>query len=188
MGAALAHAAIAAGYDVVIVSGPVEAKYPPGAEVVRVVSTEEMLAECLRVFPSCDGLLAVAAPCDYRPQAIALQKIHKTGRGLDLHLVETPDIVARLGAIKTSQWMVAFALETEDRRLRAQQKLERKKCDMVVVNGPAAMDSVDTQVEVLDPAGRVLAQLAGSKPQVAEELFRVIQRHLIRPGDRQRID
>ena len=50
--------------------------------------------------------------------------------------------------------MVAFALETEDQRLRAMQKLERKSCDLIVVNGPAAMHAEDTQVEVLDAGAR----------------------------------
>ena len=144
MGKALAEAALEAGHEVVIVSGPVEVRYPRAARVLPVISTEEMLDACLDVFPECDGLIAAAAPCDYRPKVVASQKIRKTGGTLDVQFVETPDIVARLGAIKTSQWMVAFALETEDLRMRAMQKLERKKCDLIVVNGPAAMHAADT--------------------------------------------
>jgi phosphopantothenoylcysteine decarboxylase / phosphopantothenate---cysteine ligase len=180
MGQALAEAAIEAGHEVLIVSGPVELKYPHAAEVLSVVSTEEMLATCLEVFPSCDGLIAVAAPCDYRPRAVAAQKIRKTGRPLELQLIETSDIVARLAAIKLSQWMVAFALETEDRRMRAMQKLERKKCDLIVVNGPAAMHAANTHVEVLDHRGQVLAGLSGAKRHVARGIFRLVEERLIR--------
>jgi phosphopantothenoylcysteine decarboxylase/phosphopantothenate--cysteine ligase len=180
MGKALAEAALAAGHDVVIVSGPVEARYPPAARVVPVVSTEEMLAACLDVFPQCAGLIAAAAPCDYRPRVVAAEKIRKTGTGIDLHLVETPDIVARLRAIKTSQWMVAFALETADRRMRAMQKLERKRCDLIVANGPASMHAATAEVEVIDGQGRVLAAARGSKRQVAKAVFRVIEEHLMR--------
>ena len=143
MGKALAEAALEAGHEVVIVSGPVEVRYPQAARVLPVISTEEMLAACLGVFPQCDGLIAAAAPCDYRPKVVAAQKIRKTGGTLDVQFVETPDIVARLGAIRTTQWMVAFALETEDLRMRAMQKLERKKCDLIVVNGPAAMHAAE---------------------------------------------
>src|SRR6476661_8269764 len=50
------------------------------------------------------GLIAAAAPCDYRPHAVATEKIHKTGGTLDVQFVETPDIVAKLRAIKTTQW------------------------------------------------------------------------------------
>lgn len=180
MGKALAEAALAAGHEVVIVSGPVEVRYPRAAQVLPVVSTEEMLAACLEMFPNCAGLIAAAAPCDYRPRVVATEKIRKTGTVLDVHLVETPDIVARLGAIRTSQWMVAFALETTDHRMRAMQKLERKKCDLIVANGPATMNSTTAQVEVIDPQGCVLAAGHGSKRQVAKMVFRVIEEHLMR--------
>lgn len=179
MGAALASAVIEAGYQAVIVSGPVDIEYPQAAEFVPVVSTEEMLEASLQVFPTCDGLIAVAAPCDYRPVVVASEKIRKTGEPLELRLVETPDIVASLAQIKGSQWMVAFALETEDERMRALQKLERKSCDLIVINGPEAMHAVDTQVEVIDAAGRVLASLCGSKRQVAGNVVSVIQQRLI---------
>jgi len=169
-----------AGHEVTVVSGPVEIRYPKAARVLPVVSTEEMLAACLTVFPDCDGLIAAAAPCDYRPKVVAAQKIRKTGGTLDVQFIETPDIVARLGAIKTSQWMVAFALETEDLRMRAMQKLERKRCDLIVVNGPAAMQAADTKVEVIDAQGEVLAAAAGSKRQVARTLLRVIEIRLMR--------
>ena len=179
MGCALAAAAVEAGHEVVVVSGPVELKYPEAARVVPVVSTEEMLEASLAEFPRCDGLIGVAAPCDYRPVHISAQKIAKTGKPLQLRLVETEDIVATLGTVKRSQWMVAFALETEDVRMRALQKLERKKCDLIVVNGPAAIHAADTQVELIDRTGESVAQIAGSKDSVAREIFRVIQERLI---------
>jgi phosphopantothenoylcysteine decarboxylase / phosphopantothenate---cysteine ligase len=182
MGQALAEAAMAAGHQVVIVSGPVDVKYPAAAEVRQVVSTEDMLAECLKIFPECDGLIAVAAPCDYRPRTVATQKIRRTGGPLELRLVETADIVARLAAIKTRQWLVAFALETEDRRMRAMQKLERKRCDMIVVNGPAAVHAQNTRVEVIAKQGGVLAELSGSKRHVAKEIFEIVEERLIGKG------
>jgi phosphopantothenoylcysteine decarboxylase/phosphopantothenate--cysteine ligase len=180
MGKALAEAALDAGHHVVVVSGPVEVQYPAAAFMIPVVSTEDMLAACLEAFPKCDGLIAAAAPCDYRPKMVAREKIRKTGRGLDVHLIETPDIVARLSTIRTSQWMVAFALETEDHRMRAMQKLERKKCDLIVANGPASMHAASTEVEVLDAAGAVLAAAHGSKQHVAEEVLRIISERLMR--------
>ena len=182
MGAALAAAAVEAGHQVVVVSGPVDVTYPAGAEVVPVVSTDDMLAACLTAFPACDGLIAVAAPCDYRPSAVSPQKIRKSGGPLRLELVETPDVVAALAAIKTaSQWLVAFALETEDQHLRAMQKLERKSCDLIVVNGPEAIDAADTRVEILGKDGQVLGSFSGGKSAVARDIFGVIQRQLIPP-------
>ena len=182
MGAALAASAIEAGHEVVIVSGPVNVKYPADAEVVPVVSTEEMLAACQKIFPTCNGLIAVAAPCDYRPIAVEPHKIHKSGKPLCLELVETPDIVVTLAAKKKdSQWIVAFALETEDQRMRAMQKLERKSCDLIVVNGPDAIHSEDSQVEILGKEGRTLGEFSGSKIEVAKDIFAVIARELIHP-------
>jgi phosphopantothenoylcysteine decarboxylase/phosphopantothenate--cysteine ligase len=182
MGAALAEAAIEAGHQVTVVSGPVNVAYPAGIEVIPVVSTEEMLAASLRAFPNCDGLIAVAAPCDYRPAAVSPHKIHKSGNGLRLDLVETPDIVASLAAKKSHQWLVAFALETEDGHLRAMRKLESKSCDLIVVNGPAAIDAAHTQVEILGKEGGVVGSFSGGKSQVARDVFALIQRRLIDPA------
>src|ERR1700760_4546269 len=167
MGCALAEAALALGYEVVIVSGPVEVDYPAGARVVSVVSTEEMLLVAAREFESCDGLIGAAAPCDYRPVRIESNKIAKTGQPIDLHLIETDDVVATLGAKKGVRWVVGFALETEDHRLRALAKLERKFCDLMVSNGPQAISSADNEVEVLSPVGEVLASISGTKESVA---------------------
>jgi phosphopantothenoylcysteine decarboxylase/phosphopantothenate--cysteine ligase len=180
MGSALAAAAIEAGHDVLVVSGPVDVDYPDRAQVVPVVSTEEMLEACLELFPACDGLIGVAAPSDYRPMKVEMRKIRRTGEPLKVHLVETPDVVALMGAIKTAQWMVAFALETEDERMRALQKLERKSCDLVVVNGPGSMHALETDVEVIDPAGNVLTAASGGKIEVAKKVFQVIESRLIR--------
>ena len=96
MGKALVEAALASGHQVVVVSGPVVVDYPREAEVIPIVTTEELLSVCQRIFPGCDGLIAAAAPCDYRPQRVESHKISKTGGPLVLHLIETPDVVATL--------------------------------------------------------------------------------------------
>ncbi len=179
MGKSLAEAFLAAGHDVEIVSGPVEVTYPAQAEVVPVVSTEEMLEACLNLFPECDGMIAAAAPCDYRPIRVASHKLAKTGESLKLHLVETPDVVALCGAIKEHQWIVAFALETEDHRMRALQKLERKSADLIVLNGPGAIHAADTEIEIIDPRGEILAAIAGSKQKVAQGIVQIVQERLL---------
>lgn len=180
MGAALAEAALALGHEVIVVSGPVEVQYPAAAEVVSVISTEEMLAASRQAFADCDGLIGAAAPCDYRPVQVETNKIAKTGEPLVLHLIETDDIVATLGAEKGTRWVVGFALETEDHRLRALAKLERKHCDLIVSNGVEAMHSLDNQVEILNPAGTILKQVSGSKLVVAQEIMAVITERLIK--------
>ena len=180
MGRALAEAALELGHEVIVVTGPVAVTYPPAAEVRQIVSTEELLAACEELFPSCDGVIGAAAPCDYRPVRVEEHKLTKTGQPLVLNLVETPDVMATLGAAKRrGQWLVGFALETDDQRFRALTKLERKSCDLIVLNGPDAMDALDNQVEVLDRSGAVALALAGSKEQVARGILQAITERLI---------
>jgi phosphopantothenoylcysteine decarboxylase/phosphopantothenate--cysteine ligase len=178
MGRALAQAALARGHAVVVVSGPVAMRYPAGAEVVPVITTEEMLAACLREFPRCDGVIGVAAPCDYRPVQVEDRKIAKSGGPLLLKLVETPDVVATLGGQKEHQWIVGFALETDDHHFRAVTKLQSKKCDLMVLNRPEAIGAASNAVEVLDPSGQVVASLAGPKARVAAGILELIDRRL----------
>lgn len=180
MGCALAEAALELGHDVVVVSGPVEVTYPRQLEVIEVVSTEEMLSACQTLFPQCDGMIGAAAPCDYRPVAVADHKIAKTGTPLELRLIETPDVVATLGhAKRPDQWVVGFALETDDQRFRALVKLEKKCCDLMVLNGPEAMNAQENSVEIFDRSGALVESLSGAKPLVARGILRTIQRLLI---------
>jgi phosphopantothenoylcysteine decarboxylase/phosphopantothenate--cysteine ligase len=180
MGKALAEAALAQGHEVVVVSGPVIVEYPAAARVVPIVSTEELLDVCRAEFANCDGVIGAAAPCDYRPVKVEAQKIAKTGDPLVLHLIETPDVMATLGAEKRpTQWLVAFALETDDARFRALTKLEKKSCDLIVLNGPTAMDALDNAVEILNKHGDVVRQITGAKEKVAAGILEVIASRLI---------
>jgi phosphopantothenoylcysteine decarboxylase/phosphopantothenate--cysteine ligase len=179
MGRALAEAALSLGHEVVVISGPVEVEYPPAARLVPVVSTEDMLAAAAAEFETCDGLIGAAAPCDYRPMRVESHKIAKTGQPIDLHLIETDDVVATLGAKKGRRWVVGFALETEDHRLRALAKLERKFCDLMISNGAEAISSTDNSVEIITPTGEVLASVAGSKEDVATQILSIVSTRLI---------
>jgi phosphopantothenoylcysteine decarboxylase/phosphopantothenate--cysteine ligase len=179
MGKSLAEAALALGHEVVVVSGPVEVEYPPEASVVPVISTEDMLTAAAKEFETCDGFIGAAAPCDYRPMRVESHKIAKTGQPIDLHLIETDDVVATLGSKKGRRWVVGFALETEDHRLRALAKLERKFCDLMISNGPEAISSTDNNVEVITHGGEVIASIAGSKDDVATRILSIINARLI---------
>ena len=179
MGAALAEAALAAGHEVVIVSGPVEIAYPDAAEVISVISTREMLSACRERFAECDGFIATAAPCDYSPAEFSDRKLAKNGERLLLELTETPDIAAALGQEKGHRWIVCFALETHDAHARAAEKLKRKNGDLVVVNGPDAISGPSTSVEVMTREGGIVASFDGTKRAVARELFTLIEARLI---------
>lgn len=180
MGSCLVQAALDLGHEVVVVTGPVDLEYPTGAEVIEIVSTADLLAACQRIFPQCDGLIGAAAPCDYKPVEVADHKIRKSGETLEIKLVETEDVVAHLGSIKSDkQWTVGFALETEDARFRALSKLIRKSCDLVVLNGVAAIDSDQNAVEIISGRGEILTTESGSKQQVATAVLKAIQSQLI---------
>jgi phosphopantothenoylcysteine decarboxylase/phosphopantothenate--cysteine ligase len=180
MGRALSQASLDRGHRVVVVSGPVPLEYPAAAEVIRVVSTEQMLTAASEAFERCDGLIGAAAPCDYRPTRTASQKISKTGNALQLELEETADVVATLGSKKGDRWVVGFALETADHRLRAVAKLARKCCDLIVSNSTEAIDAVDNRVEVLAPGGEVVGAFAGPKTAVAKAILAIIEERLVR--------
>lgn len=180
MGKALAESALLAGHQVTVITGPVNIEYPSAAEVHQVVTTGQMLETAQQLFPLHDGLIGAAAPCDYMPQKIRTEKIAKDGRPLQLELIETPDIVASVASQKRSdQWVVGFALETEDQRFRAIVKMQRKCCDLMVSNSPAAIDSDDNDVEILTTDGNIMAQVSGTKQQVAQAIIKAIQTRLL---------
>jgi phosphopantothenoylcysteine decarboxylase/phosphopantothenate--cysteine ligase len=171
------------GHDVTIVTGPVEVAYPSEAQIISVVSTDEMLSKAVECFPEFDGAIGAAAPCDYQPTEVASRKISKTGDGISLDLIETPDVIATLGGIKRSdQWVVGFALETDDHHFRAITKAQRKCCDLIVLNDVAAIDSKYNEIELLQPDGSCILKIAGAKSQVADAIVAAIQATLIRPN------
>lgn len=181
MGAALAAAAIAAGHQVVVISGPVSIDYPEEAELIPVVTTDEMLTAAVETFQHCDGMIGAAAPCDYMPRLVQTHKISKTGKPLTIELIETADVVATLGQSKRDdQWVVGFALESEDQHFRAIVKLERKHCDLMVSNGPSAIDADRNEIELLDTNGDILAKMEGPKEEVARGILQHIDQRLIK--------
>lgn len=183
MGNSLAKAALQAGHQVVLVSGPVRVRYPSAVKLIEVETTQQMLEACLDQFGKCDGLIGAAAPCDYQPASVSRSKLKKTGRPLLLKLIETPDIVATLGKSKrANQWTVGFALESEDARFQAIGKLQRKLCDLVVVNGVQAINSENNEIEIIDRREQTLLRAAGTKQKLARLILQTVEQRLIRPS------
>lgn len=175
MGAALAEAAILKGHEVTIVTGPVSISYPDNAKVVDIETTQELLDACNQLYPDCDGAIGAAAPCDYKPIRVSEEKIKKTGGPLLLELIETADVVASMGEQKRpDQWLVGFALETDDARFRALSKLQRKCCDLVVLNGPSAINAGENSIEMIDPEGNIILDVNGSKREVANQIVEIL--------------
>src|SRR5579863_647629 len=171
MGYALAQAAREAGHDVVLVSGPVGLAPPAECEFHAVESTEEMRDACDAHFPRCQGVIGAAAVCDYRPAERRAAKLAKTVKPLLLELFETPDILAELGRRKEHRWIVGFALEAQNARENALQKLMTKGCDAIVLNRPSAVGAESNDVELIDAQGVTRATWQAAKIDIARALI-----------------
>ncbi len=136
MGVAIADCLATQGAEVTLVLGP--SKINPAensVKVIRVNTAEEMYRAAEEGFQTCDGAILAAAVADYRPKEIAVQKIKKKSEDLVIALEKTPDIAASLGDLKRkNQFIVGFALETNDEAANAKEKLEKKNFDFIVLN------------------------------------------------------
>ena len=180
MAAALAQAALAAGHEVTIVSGPVQLRYPTAARVIPVITTRDMLDASLAELPSVEGVVATAAPCDFEPVRRVAGKIPRQGDGLALELAPTPDVIATLARKSVSrQWFVAFALEPGADPRRAFQKIEAKRCDLIVVNDVTAIEGTHTAVTVYDRSHAAVGSKAGTKRAVDTWLIRLFTTRLM---------
>jgi phosphopantothenoylcysteine decarboxylase/phosphopantothenate--cysteine ligase len=135
-GYAIAAAAQAAGADVVLVSGPVDLRDPPGVSVLRVESARDMLHRVEAALPA-DIAIFAAAVADWRVANEGEQKLKKTSAGMPpLQLVENPDILATISHLKEKRppLVIGFAAETEQLIENAKAKIARKGCDWIVAN------------------------------------------------------
>jgi phosphopantothenoylcysteine decarboxylase/phosphopantothenate--cysteine ligase len=174
MGYRLAEAARARGAGVVLVSGPTTLEPPAGVEVVRVRSAEEMARAVESRAAASAVIVMAAAVSDYRPEAVAAQKMKKGEGGKALALERTRDILLELGRRKDGQVLVGFAAETENVREHARKKLREKNLDLVVANDVTREDSgfaADTNAAILiDPHGEEELPLL-AKRELADRIF-----------------
>lgn len=179
MGYALAQACQKLGADVILVSGPVSIDVPDGVTRVSVNSAREMLDACEKaVQHGCDIFIGSAAVADYRPKAVADQKMKKQGdSGLSIELVQNPDIIAEIAQHANRPYMVGFAAETQDVIAYAKGKLERKGLDMVIANDVSRTDigfnSEQNEVIVVTASGQQALPLL-SKAELADKIVREI--------------
>lgn len=170
MGYAIAQAGLQLGWDVVLVSGPVEISPPVGCEFHSVITTGQMREAAVRLFPGCDGVIATAAVCDYKPKERITGKLSKTGGPITIEMIETDDVLAELGRMKEHRWVVGFALEAQNPRENALQKLRRKNCDWIVLNSPNAIGSETNECEFIGADGETVTHWSGAKAEVATGL------------------
>lgn len=181
MGYALAQAAIDAGAQTTLVSGPVHLPAPDHARVVKVESAAEMLEQCLLLLTDCDIFIACAAVADYRPAAVEQQKIKKGAEQISLMLVRNPDIVATVAASEKRPFVVGFAAETQELLTHAREKMSRKGLDMIIANDVSdrsiGFNSDNNQATVLWADGEQPLPL-GSKAAMARQVIALIARQL----------
>ena len=136
MGYAIAEELANLGADVHLVSGPVHIQTQnPKIKLYKVESALEMLEICTNLFADCDVAIMAAAVADYRPESFETNKIKKSSDDLVLKLLKNPDILATLGTIKKQgQFLIGFALETNNEINNAKEKLLRKNADAIVLN------------------------------------------------------
>lgn len=171
MGYAFAEALMAAGHQVVLVSGPVALKSPSRVKVIAVETAREMLAACRREWPGCDGLVAAAAVADWRPAKTARKKLDGSGPRT-LSLVPNPDILATLARRKGNRQVVGFALQDRNGEKKALMKLEKKGMDWVILNGLVAQGASSAEV--------VLLGKDGSREKIGPSPKKILAKALVR--------
>jgi phosphopantothenoylcysteine decarboxylase/phosphopantothenate--cysteine ligase len=134
MGFAVAREAARRGAAVTLVAGPTHLPDPPGVEVVRVETTEEMRDAVMSRFEDVDAVVKAAAVADWRPKERAEGKLKKDAGAPEVLLEPTPDILRELGEGKGDRILVGFAAETDDLETAGREKLRGKNLDLVVVN------------------------------------------------------
>ena len=178
MGFSIANAAQKRGAKVQLVTGPVNLTTPDNVDRIDVVSANEMKKEIKKRFKDIDVLIMSAAVADYQPIKVADQKIKKKTNDLSIPLKKTPDILRDIAKIKKKQIVIGFALETENEKKNAYNKLKHKNLDAIILNSLAdkgAGFGHDTnKITLITPSEERNFELK-SKDLVAEDILNFIE-------------
>jgi len=179
MGFALANVAANLGAQVVLISGPVGLTINHSfIKVVPITSAAEMYEETHKYFKDCDIAILSAAVADYSPKNKAAQKIKKKVDTLTIELEKTKDILASLGEIKKNEFLVGFALETENELENAKTKLKKKNLDLIVLNSlndkGAGFKTDTNKVTLISKNNKVYPFQVKPKKEVASDILQHI--------------
>ena len=184
MGFEIAKSALRNGAEVVLVSGPthLQIEKDPNLTLVKVISTDQMANSCFDYFDRIDIFIGAAAVSDYKPTVVANQKIKKKEALLSLPLEPTIDILETLGRRKKDQYLVGFALETEEEEPNAILKIQKKNLDLIVLNSlkdkGAGFKVKTNKVAFIDRSFVIENQPLKLKSEVADDLInKIIQSH-----------
>lgn len=182
MGIALAEELSVRGADVVLVLGPSNQTINCRlSKLIRVKSADEMYNVCMDEFSSCTIAIMSAAVADYTPVEVAEQKLKKTEASLQIELKRTKDILGSLGAVKkTKQWVVGFALETNNETKYAIGKMKAKNADMIVLNSlsdeGAGFGGNTNKINIFDKKGNEYSFSLKSKAEVATDIIETLKK------------
>lgn len=182
MGFDIALQAAKMGAEVVLISGPTHLRLDiTQVTLIPVVSAREMFEACHQYYQDMDVAIAAAAVADYRPKNVALQKIKKDDAALSITLEKTDDILASLGQQKTKQFLIGFALETENEIENAKFKIQKKNLDLIVLNSlndkGAGFAQPTNKVTFIDRNFKVEPMELKSKEAVAFDIVTKIIQH-----------
>ena len=185
MGFALAEACAMGGAEVTLIAGPVQLK-TVNSRITRVdvTSADEMYTEAIERFPLVDGAILSAAVADFKPVHQSENKLKRGKDNLIVEFVPNPDIARALGEMKSdNQFLVGFALETNDEEVNARGKMERKNFDLIVLNSlndeHAGFGYDTNKITILDRNGYKREYELKSKTEVARDIVAEIAGMLI---------
>ena len=174
MGYAIAEAALEAGHEVTLISGPVNLDAPRGVQLISISTSDEMGDAVDRHLNDCDVLVMCAAVADCKPAKVFAQKIKKKNEAFSLELVPTRDILASLPKQDRQFLVVGFAAETSDLENHARKKLREKNCDIIVANDVSiAMESDENEVTILFRNGEQEKISRAPKKIIARSLIKI---------------
>jgi phosphopantothenoylcysteine decarboxylase / phosphopantothenate---cysteine ligase len=179
MGFEIAKVAANLGAEVILISGPTAQTVSHSLiKMVSVISAEDMYNAVHNYYAEVDIAILSAAVADFKPKQVAIQKIKKKENTLTLELEKTKDILASLGAIKKQQFLVGFALETNDELENAKGKLKTKNLNLIVLNSlndkGAGFKTDTNKVTFIDDKENVKEFQLKSKAEVAKDLMNEI--------------
>jgi phosphopantothenoylcysteine decarboxylase / phosphopantothenate---cysteine ligase len=185
MGLALVKEILSRGAHVTLVSGPIDiqAEENPNLKIVKVTSASEMYKACAEAYSGIDISIFAAAVADYGPKETATQKIKKNDSTMTLELVKNKDIAYELGLLKKKgQINVGFALETENEKMNAFKKLQKKNFDLIVLNSlndnGAGFGHDTNKISIIDKDNNLKEFGLKSKKEVARDIVNTISTYI----------
>ncbi|HLV51695.1 MAG TPA: phosphopantothenoylcysteine decarboxylase, partial [Flavobacterium sp.] len=170
--------------EVYLITGPTSLQTThPNIKTIRITSALDMYNVCRDLFQNIDIVVGAAAVADYRPKEVATQKIKKNDEELTIVLEKNPDILASLGVEKTHQFLVGFALETQNELEYAKSKLKKKNLDLIVLNSlndkGAGFGKPTNKVTFINKNLEVFPQELKSKEAVAKDIVDQIVKNYV---------